>query len=405
MAAFVYQGKTAQGKIIKGQIDAASENEARVLLRAQRIIPIKVVSKEGGPGAVVKAVSGTSLKTKPKDLQIFSRQFATMINSGIPIVQALDILYRQTASPGLRACLKQVKEKVEGGQRLSSSIEGYPRIFDRLYVSLVQAGEEGGVLDTILNRLAAYIEKNNKLVGKVKGAMWYPAAIMAVAAMVITGLMVFVIPKFEKIFTSMNQQLPAMTQTVIDLSHFFVNNFIFIVVGVVASIYGLIQYYRSAGGRITIDRIAIRAPIFGPLIQKSAIARFTRTMSTMLGCGVGILESLQICSNVVGNNVIERALLRCRQSISEGKSITQPLAQEPFIPSMVTQMIGVGEATGNLDTMLSKIADFYEEEVDAAVEALTSLMEPLMMVLLGGIIAVLVIAMYLPIFNLAGAAA
>jgi type IV pilus assembly protein PilC len=253
-----------------------------------------------------------------------------------------------------------------------------------------------------LNRLAAYIEKNQKLKNKVVGAMWYPAGVMVVAAIVIAALLTFVIPKFEAIFASVGQELPAPTQVVINLSHFLKGNFHWVIIGIVATIVAFAKYYATEKGRSNIDGIIIQTPIFGTLIQKTAIARFSRTMSTMLSSGVGIIEALEICANVVGNAVVERAIGRAKIAITEGKSITQPLSKEPFIPNMVTQMIGIGEATGTLDTMLGKIADFYEEEVDYAVDALTSIMEPLMMVFLGGIIAALVIAMYLPIFSLAG---
>jgi len=406
MAQYLYQGKTSQGRVVRGQLEAASEMEVRVKLRAQRVIPIKVVEK----GTEKKAASfdinnlfKVEPKVKGKDLQIFTRQFATLINSGIPIVQSLDILGAQTQSPVLKKVLVKVKASVEGGKRLGESIEGWPLVFDRLYVSLVKAGEEGGVLDIILNRLAAYIEKAGKLKNKIVGAMWYPAGVLVVAGLVVSGLLVFVIPKFEAIFAGAGQKLPGLTQFLIDISHSFKKVAIVFFISIGAIIYLIKRYYRTEGGRMNIDTILIQAPLFGPLIQKSSVARFTRTMSTMLSSGVAIMDSLEICANVVGNAVVERAIRKAKVAISEGKSITQPLSMEPFIPAMVVQMIGVGETTGTLDTMLGKIADFYEEEVDAAVGALTSVMEPIMMVFLGSIIAVVVIGMYLPIFNLAGA--
>jgi type IV pilus assembly protein PilC len=406
MSLFLYQGKTSQGRLIRGQLEASSEMEARVKLRAQRVIPIKVVEKRAkkeGEGFDINNIFKTEPSVKAKDLQIFTRQFATLINSGIPIVQSIDILGAQTSSPALKKVLIKVKANVEGGKRLGESIEGWPLIFDRLYVSLVKAGEEGGVLDVILNRLAAYIEKAGKLKSKIVGAMWYPAGVLIVAGLVVSGLLVFVIPKFETIFANGGQKLPALTQLLIDISHSFKKVFLVLVVSVVVIVYLFKRYYRTEQGRVNIDSILIQAPLFGPLIQKSSVARFTRTMSTMLSSGVAIMDSLEICANVVGNAVVERAIRKAKVAISEGKSITQPLSQEPFIPQMVVQMIGVGETTGTLDTMLGKIADFYEEEVDSAVGALTSVMEPIMMVFLGSIIAVVVIGMYLPIFNLAGA--
>jgi type IV pilus assembly protein PilC len=410
MSLYSYQGKTSMGKQVKGNIEAANETEARVKLRAQRIIPVRVIEKSAmnaagaSKNSDIFAMLGLEPKVKSKSLQIFTRQFSTLINSGIPIVQAIDILYKQAESVALKSCLLTVKGNLEKGKTLAESITGWPKIFDRLYVSLVAAGEEGGVLDTILQRLATYIEKSNKLKGKVVGAMWYPAGIITVSALVITLLLTFVIPKFEVIFKSAGQDLPPLTMAVITASHLLGHYLpVFIIAGIVG-IVALKRYYTTPSGRETIDTIAIQIPIFGTLIQRSAIARFTRTMSTMLSAGVSIIDTLEICSNVVGNAVVEKAIIRCKAAISEGKSMTQPLSQEVYIPAMVVQMIGVGETTGNLDTMLSKIADFYDEEVDAAVGALTSLMEPLMMVVLGGIIAVIVVAMYLPIFQMAGAA-
>jgi len=380
--------------------------EARVKLRAQRIIPIKVVEE----GQQKKAASfdfnnifKTEPKVKDKDLQIFTRQFATLINSGIPIVQSIDILAGQTQSPALKLVLVKVKSSVEGGRRLGEAIEGWPLVFDRLYVSLIKAGEEGGVLDVILNRLAIYIEKAGKLKSRIIGAMWYPAGVLLVAGLVVSGLLIFVIPKFESIFSGAGQKLPALTQLLIDISHSFKKISALFFATVAAIVYLSKKYYRSEKGRINVDTVLIQTPLFGTLIQKSSVARFARTMSTMLSSGVAIMDSLEICANVVGNAVVERAIRKAKVAISEGKSITQPLSMEPFIPQMVVQMIGVGETTGTLDTMLGKIADFYEDEVDAAVGALTSVMEPLMMVFLGSIIAVVVIGMYLPIFNLAGA--
>jgi len=411
MPVYAFKGKSTNGKAVRGEIEATSESEAKVKLRSQRVIPLKVVVISGTGGSYIASKSivssgfalfGAEPKVKSKELQIFTRQFATMINSGIPVVQALEILQKQSSSRVLQVALTRVMENVESGKRLGEALEGWPRIFDRLYVSLVKAGEEGGVLDTILNRLATYIEKSVKLKGKVTGALWYPAGIIVVAFGVISVLLTFVIPKFEQLFKSSGQELPALTQDVVALSHWLQNYWWAALGGMILAAYSFSSYYRTPGGRDTVDAVLIQTPLFGPLIQKSSIARFTRTLGTMLSCGVGIIDALEICGNVVGNSIIERAIARAKVAISEGKSITQPLSTEPMIPSMVTQMIGVGEATGTLDTMLSKIADFYEDEVDYAVGALTSMIEPLLMVFLGGIVAFIVIAMYLPIFQLAG---
>ncbi len=387
-------------------MDASSEMEARVKLRAQKIVPIKVSVKgmeEKKAGFDLANLFKPKAKVKGKELQIFSRQFSTMISSGIPIVQALDILVGQTKNPGFRETIRSIKNNLEAGKRLGECLAAHPAIFDTMFVSMVKAGEEGGVLDTILNRLASYLEKNAKIGNKVKGAMWYPAAITIVAGIVVIALLKFVIPKFAKIFTAQGQKLPALTQMVVDASDILQAHFFLIIIAIGGIIFGIKYYYGTKEGKIVFDKVFITLPIFGTLIQKSAIARFTRNMSTKLSRGVGILDSLEVCSTVTGNVVIESAIMRSRKAISDGKSIVQPLSLEKYIPGMVVQMIGVGEATGTMDSMFAKIADFYEEEVDFAVTALTSVMEPIMMVFLGGIIAVVVIAMYLPIFNMGNA--
>ncbi len=401
MAKFSFEAKGANGRGFRGEIEAASEAEARIKLRAQRLVPLRVVSKEA-KASVVKKVGLN--KVRAKDLQIFTRQLATLLGSGIPIIQSLDVLARGARSPGLASALMDVVAQVSKGKRLAEALADHPRVFDRFYVNMVRAGEESGGLDLVLNRLAVYIEKSVKIAGKVKGAMLYPAIVMVVASGVVAAILVFVIPKFQDLFKNSGQELPGLTRMVIAASDFFVSYWYVIVGAIVGAVMMLVNYYRTDAGRATCDAVMIDMPILGDLVQKGAVARFTRTLATLLGSGVGIMESIDIASKVVGNHVVEQALLRARDSISEGKSIVVPLSKEKYIPSMVTQMIGVGEQTGNLDQMLNKIADFYEDEVDAAVGAMTSIIEPLLMVGLGGIIAVLVIAMYLPIFNLAGAA-
>ncbi|MBK9293250.1 MAG: type II secretion system F family protein [Oligoflexia bacterium] len=406
MAAFVYQGKDLQGKLIRGQLEAASEVEARIKLRAQKIIPIKVMPKGlelyGKASFDLFSFLKTKPKVKQKELQIFSRQFATMISSGIPIVQSLEILAATTMNVGFSKVLLDIKTQLESGKRLADSMQTHPQIFDKMFVSMMRAGEEGGVLDTILNRLALYIEKNTKIKNKVTGAMWYPAGVLIIATIVVVALLKYVIPKFEVMFKSSGQELPGLTKLVIVASHLMQNHFLIILAVILGIGFTLKYYYETPKGREVYDRLFIRLPIFGSLLQKSAIARFTRTMSTMLSCGVGILDALDVSSTVTGNVVIEQAIKRTKSGISDGKSIVQPLSQEKFIPVMVVQMIGVGEATGAMDSMFGKIADFYEEDVDYAVGALTSIMEPLMMIFLGGIIAIMVVAMYLPIFSMGG---
>jgi type IV pilus assembly protein PilC len=401
MAKFNFEAKGANGKDLRGEIEAANEAEARVKLRAQRMVPLRIVpAVQTRQAPRNRGASGRGVKSK--DLQILTRQMATLLTSGIPILQAIDTLGQSARSPNLGIALKTVASDISKGKRFGDALAEHPKIFNRFYVNLVRAGEESGNLDQILNRLAAYIEKSVKLTGKVKGAMIYPAVIMAIALVVVGGLLFFVIPKFQALFEQFNGELPALTQYVVSMSESFIKYWYLYIGTVVGTIYGAIAYYNSDGGRKTCDAIFIDMPLIGDLITKSAVARFTRTLSTLLGSGVGIMEALDISAKTVGNYVIERAILRAKDSISEGKSLVVPLAKEKYIPQMVTQMIAVGEQTGTLDQMLGRIADFYEDEVDVAVGALTTVIEPLLMVFLGGIIAFIVIAMYLPIFNLAG---
>ncbi len=399
MARFSFEATAANGKEFRGEIEAASEAEARIKLRAQRLVPRKVVAKEG-KSTVKRGGRGV----KPKDLQIFTRQLATLLASGIPIIQSLDVLARSSRSPALNTALIEVVANVSKGKRFAEALAEHPRVFDRFYVNMVRAGEEAGGLDAILTRLAVYIEKSVKIQSKIKGAMMYPAVIILVATGVISAILIFVIPKFVELFANMKQELPALTQMVVKASHFFVTNWYLIFGALFLAYYGFKEWKQTEDGRKLWDKFVIRTPIMGDLAQKGAIARFTRTLATLLSSGVGIMEAIEICSKVVGNVVIEEALMRARDAISEGKSITVPLQKEKYMPQMVVQMMSVGEQTGNLDQMLNKIADFYEDEVDVAVGALTAIMEPLLMVGLGGIIAVLVLAMYLPIFNMASAA-
>jgi type IV pilus assembly protein PilC len=404
MARYAYQARSTNGKDIRGEIEAGSEQEARIKLRAQRLMPISVVAQSGakaqGGKKAFSLLGGTVVKAK--DLQVMTRQLSTLVGSGIPILQSLDVLSRGSRSTAIVDALKTVVTDVSKGKRLGDSMAEHPTVFDRFYVNMVRAGEESGNLDQILNRLAAYIEKSVKLQGKVKGALIYPIAILVVASIVVAGLLVFVIPKFQALFSGSGNELPAMTLVVIAISKWFIAYWWSLAAVVFALIVGFSRYYRTEAGREKMDNFAIGLPLFGDLIQKNAIARFTRTLGTLITSGVGIMEAIEISSRVVGNHVIEMALMRAKESIAEGKSLTAPLSKEKYIPAMVTQMIGVGEQTGNLDQMLGRIADFYEDEVDVAVGALTSLLEPLLMVVLGIIIAFLVIAMYLPIFNLAG---
>ncbi len=403
MAKFVFEAKAANGKMFRGEVEANNEGEARVKLRAQKLIPTRLSVKGGAAPRAGAGARSSGVRVRAKELQVFTRQFATLLSSGIPVVQSLEVLARGTRNVGFGNALTEIVQAIGAGRRLGDALAPYPKIFDNFFVNMVRAGEEGGVLDTVLNRLAQYMEKSGKIVAKIKGAMVYPAAIIIVAFLVITCIMVFVIPKFEQMFESMNQELPTLTQYVVETSRIFSDYWYLIIGGFAGLIFGIVYYYGTPDGKSSIDGILVDLPLIGDVIQKGAIARFSRTLSTLMGAGVGIMDSMNISAKVAGNHVIEQCFMRAKNAIEQGRSMTTTLGKEKYIPGMVTQMIGVGEQTGALDTMLAKVADFYEDEVDAAIGVLTSAMEPILMVVLGGIIAVLVIAMYLPIFNMAGA--
>lgn len=400
MPVYIYEGKTRQGNIVSGEMDAPNETVVTVMLRRQQIQPLKISPK---PREFRLAIPFFKKKVKEKEIAVFTRQFGTMINAGLPLVQCLDILANQQPNRTFKDAILQIKKDVEGGSTLADALKKHPSIFDTLYVNLIAAGEVGGILDTILNRLALYIEKSVKLKRKVKGAMFYPISILVVAVLVTMVILVYVIPTFQKMFADFGSALPAPTQFVINLSNFVRKNIYIIVFSVAIALFALRRFYKTERGKALIDRLLIKTPVIGPIIIKVAVARFTRTLGTMVASGVPILDALEIVSKSAGNVVIENAIIKTRQSISEGKTIADPLMETKVFPPMVVQMIGVGEATGALDSMLSKIADFYEEEVDAAVDALTSLLEPALMIFLGVTIGGLIISMYLPIFSLAGA--
>lgn len=398
MPVFVYEGTSPSGELRKGEVEANNENAALERLRAMQVRSAKVKKK---PYQIKLPQIGGGVSEK--DLVVFTRQFATMIDSGLPLVQCLDIQCTQAPNPAFREQLKVIKETVEGGTTFADALKKYPRTFDTLYVNLVAAGEVGGILDTILNRLAAYIEKASKLKKQVKSAMVYPTAILVIAIAVVALLLLKVVPVFEKMFADFGGSLPAITQLVIDMSNWMQANFLIMLGLIVGSITGVVYAYRTERGRVIIDTMLFRAPVFGDVITKVSVARFCRTLGTMISSGVPILDALDICSRTSGNKVVEHAILRAKDSISEGKTISEPLVESKVFPDMVCQMISVGEATGALDTMLTKIADFYDDEVDAAVGAMTSLIEPAMMAFLGVTIGGLVIAMYMPIFTMATA--
>ncbi|MBK7972432.1 MAG: type II secretion system F family protein [Deltaproteobacteria bacterium] len=336
---------------------------------------------------------------KPRAIVVFVRQLSTMIDAGLPLVQSLEILSRQRGEPVLRAVLADVKSGIESGETFAESLAKHPRVFDELFVSLVEAGELGGILDTILNRLATFIEKGEKIRRQVRGALVYPAAIVSVAVMVTAVILVFVIPTFEKLFEGVGAKLPAPTLVVIAVSHFVQEYVVLIVIALAAAAFAVRALHRTEPGRRVIDKLLLEVPVLGLILAKAGVARFTRTLGTMIGSGVPILESLAITARTAGNRTLENAILATRASISEGRSIAEPLAETEVFPEMVVQMIAVGEATGSMDTMLAKIADFYEDEVDVSVKALTSLLEPMLMIGLGATVGGLIIAMYLPIFT------
>ncbi len=395
MPVFVYEGKLANGSIKKGELEAENKNAAQAQLRRQRITPTKLKAK---PKEIVLFEKGV----KTKEVVIFTRQFATMINAGLPLVQCLDILGSQAENPAFKKIILQIKTDVEGGTTFADALSRHPKVFDNLYVNLVAAGEIGGVLDVVLNRLAQYMEKNEALKAKVKGAMTYPIIVLAVAFLVVAILMIFVIPTFKDMFTQFGSTLPGPTQLVVDLSNFFRTKWWVMLLVIVAIIVGFKYAKKQERSRLELDKLALKLPIFGPLIKKVAVAKFTRTLGTMITSGVPIMDGLEITAKTAGNKVVENGIIEVRKAISEGKSMAEPLQETGIFPGMVVQMIAVGEATGALDQMLTKIADFYDEEVDTAVEALTSALEPLLMVFLGGVIGFVVVAMYLPIFKMAG---
>jgi len=402
MATFAYVGRTRSGAVKKGELSAKTRDEAVDQLRKQSVVVTSLAEKSGGGFDLSKLKLGSGLSDK--DLVVFTRQFGTMINAGLPLVQCLEILSTQSENKVLRETVGEVKTQVEAGSTFSDALRRHPKVFDDLYVNLVHAGEVGGLLDTILTRLAQYIEKAMKLKGQIKSAMIYPASIMGVAVIVITVLMIFVIPIFAKMFMDLSGGkvgLPGPTQLVIDISN-FIRDYWYIIFGAIAGlVIGIKKYYATVQGRMVIDRLLLKMPVVGDLIRKASVAKFSRTLGTLLASGVPLLDGMTICAKTSGNKVIEQTLINARVSISGGKTIADPLAASGVFPKMVTHMIAVGESTGALDAMLGKIADFYEDEVDQAVASLTSLLEPAMMVFLGTVIGFIVVAMYLPIFKMA----
>lgn len=400
MPVYKWVAETKKGKILKGELEAADERIAQLQLKRRNLTIKKIKVK---PKDLFANVAFFQPKITAKDVVIFTRQFSTMIDAGLPLVQGLTILAEQTENKTFQKVLKRVTKDVEGGSSLAEALKKHPKVFDGLYVNLVAAGEIGGILDTILQRLAAYIEKAEKLKTRIKGAMTYPIIVVGVAVLVIAVILIFVIPVFQEMFSSFGKALPVPTQIVVNMSDFLKGNIHYVIVGFIVFVFAFKKYRNTKKGRKQTDALALKLPVFGNLLKKSAVARFTRTLGTMISSGVPILDALEIVAKTSGNVVLEEIIYEVRSSIAEGQTIAEPLSEADIFPRMVVQMISVGEATGALDTMLNKIADFYDDEVDAAVEALTSMLEPLLMVFLGGAIGGLVIAMYLPIFQMAAA--
>lgn len=393
---FQWEGKNRQGAVQKGEIAAASKEDVIALLKRQNIQPINVAAK-----AKQFSISFGAQKVEDKDIVIFTRQLATMIDAGLPLVQCLDILGSQTENKTFGKIINQVRSDVEGGSTFAEALKKHPKIYDNLYVNMVAAGEAGGILDTILQRLAAYMEKLSKIKKQIKSAMIYPAVILFVAVAVVALLLVVVVPMLAEMFASMGQLLPLPTRIVITVSNFLKGWGGLILAGSLVGFFiSVKQWRRTEGGLKATDAIALRIPVVGNLIRKVAVAKFTRTLGTLLSSGVPILEGLLIVSRTSGNKIVEEGILHTRQSVSEGKTLAEPLGAAKVFPPMVVQMIAVGEATGALDNMLNKIADFYDEEVDTAVAALTSMLEPILMIFLGTTVGFVIVAMYMPIFQM-----
>ncbi len=400
MPTFTWEGKTRTGAAQKGVTDAPDATSVESQLKKAGLQ--NIIVKEQSKGVQIKLPSFGGGNVDTKDLVVFTRQFATMIDSGLPLVQCLDILSSQQEKPAFKEILLKVKESVESGSTFADALAKHPKAFDQLFVNLVAAGEIGGILDTILNRLAAYIEKAMKLKKQIKGAMVYPTTIMSIAVIVVGVILVFVIPTFSKMFADFGGELPGPTKVVIALSNFLIKYIIVIIAAFFAVVWGIKKFYSTPGGQKKMDAMFLKTPVAGPLIRKVSVAKFTRTLGTMVSSGVPIMDGLEIVAKTAGNKIVEEAIYGVRQAISEGKTMAEPLQACGIFPPMVVQMIAVGEATGAMDAMLTKIADFYDDEVDDAVSAMTAMMEPLLMVFLGTTVGGLVVAMYLPIFKLAG---
>lgn len=398
MLVYTWKGKNSYGEKRKGEIEAPDREAALAQIKRLRIIDAKVKEK---PKDLLASIPFFQPKVTGKDIVIFTRQLSTMIDAGLPLVQGLEILEKQQSNPTFKTALEEIRLDVEAGSTLADSMRKKPKIFDNLFTNMIEAGETGGILDTILTRLSAYMEKSMALKKKIKGALTYPTICLAISILILIVMLVFVVPVFSKMFASFGSALPAPTQFVVDMSDFFKKNIMLMIIFFAILAFIFKKFYNTEKGRFNIDKASLYSPIFGMLLRKVAVSKFTRTLSTMLQSGVPILEALQVVAKTSGNKIIERAVFRVGDAIAEGRPLAEPLEESNVFPNMVIQMINVGESVGALDAMLEKIADFYDEEVDQAVENLTAMIEPFMMIFLGGMIGGLVVAMYLPIFKIA----
>lgn len=408
MPVYKYAARSLNGANKMGEIEANDPEEAKAKLRGMKLVPLRVaINKTKNSIEAKKEFSLEFFQGKPvntKDLQIFTRQFSTLINSGIPVVEALGVLTQSSSTPALKDVLDKAKKAIEGGKGLGDAFAQHPRVFDNFYCNMIRAGESSGALDVILGRMSLYLEKTEKLRGQIKSAMMYPTMIILVASIVVTLILIFIIPKFQDMYKSTGGQLPALTQMVVNISEFMQHSWYLLFGALIGGFIGLRGYYGTPEGKKAFDEMFMKMPLFGDLFTKTGVARFSRTMSTLLSSGVPIIEAIDVAAKTVGNAVIEKSLIKCRESVAVGKGFSGPIAQMGILPKMVAQMVMIGEQTGSLDAMLGKIADFYEDEVDNAVKGMMSLMEPILLVFIGGIIAVLVLAMYLPVFGMADAA-
>ena len=405
MAVFITKVRDAKGQAVTREIEATNITEVRGKLKEQGLFPMEITQKAaaGNLMELINKKIDDRKKVKLKDLTIFSRQFSTMINAGVSLVRTLNILAEQSSNPKFRRVISEIRTKVEEGNSLSDALRDYPKVFQKLYVSMVKAGETGGVLDEVLDRLATFLEKQAKLEGQIKSAMVYPLVVLFVATAIFLFLLTFVLPIFKDMFDSMNAKLPAFTQMLIDMSGIVRTKGVFVAVGIIGSIWGFKRFINTTYGRRWLDATMLKAPVFGPLLRKTAVARFTRTLGTLLRSGVPLMGSLEIVQDTAGNTIIAEAINKVREAVREGEGLTKKLEETGVFPPMVTQMIAIGEETGAMDDMLSRIADFYDNEVEEAVKALTSLLEPLMMVGIGGMVGSIIIGMYLPMFSIIGA--